>query len=979
MRKRREKKPKKKDLGKVVAEALDNLTFLWREAVRVPRMRAIVALFALVLVVSMLVARQGTTVTRVGAIALLVGSSIAVAALAWRERRTWDDPSLVIERLAGRAMPEQAKKAQRAIALLDEDGEPKEDGTSPALTRMFVARALAAIPNDRIAEAAGRTARRFHLGALGIALATIVAFGTNPWGVIEGFDVLIAHKGEAPFGMRWLEGPKLTARPPDYLHQDERVVRIYGEVSLPRGTVITFRGAQEHAGRRLLLTDGQSEVPFVDDGAGQVVARWPIEGDCELRVLARFGDVRIADSEATSIKSIADKVPIVTLEGAPMQLHLAQMAEDVPIKYEATDDHGLREVDLVLKSGPREERRVLAKLDGETRNDRGGNLLKPTDAFFRKSHGAIEITVEAKDNDPITGPKWGASAPITVLPPDIAEPAAQRMAALRALRDAYVDSLATVVGNDLPTDAQKRLTLLDEERTQHGKNAALLQDTLSRSFAGVRINARLRALLNAEATKVGAAMSTERERPTTATHAALIKAEETMVLVVDGVIRGLGFKDTKEAAKLLADVADDLSLGAMQMQHTSETERGKLRFLAATTVLRGGEKQLVQLGSLGRDLGGAIHAGLARTDRANGSGDLFHAELAARDLAARLHQPDPSFGTKGGGGGHATGESGGQSGEGDPSAMSEAERAQAEAAQEVEDLAQDHAGAMNDVEQALKNAQSQEDLDKLKAEAKEHAKTVREAAKSLPSIGGGSDSWTSKASSARELAEQMARSLEDGNPADAVQSGKNAIAAIDEAKRVAARERYYDDGARDADKRLEDTKKKLEPEVKWAEDQLAEMQKRAAQRAQQDLQKTGDREDKLGERAGKLGDKERDLGADQAANDLDDAQQLAREAAKALQRGDVDTAEKKQRDAQRKLEAAKQALGQDDQEDESPSGPPGQNEGNDNKNDGHVQISKAGDHKGPEDFRRRVIKGLAQPGSAREKEAIKRYAEGLLR
>ena len=317
--------------------------------------------------------------------------------------------------------------------------------------------------------------------------------------MIEGFDVLIAHKGEAPFGMRWLEGPKLTARPPDYLHQDERVVRIYGEVSLPRGTVITFRGAQEHAGRRLLLTDGQSEVPFVDDGAGQVVARWPIEGDCELRVLARFGDVRIADSEATSIKSIADKVPIVTLEGAPMQLHLAQMAEDVPIKYEATDDHGLREVDLVLKSGPREERRVLAKLDGETRNDRGGN-------------------------DPITGPKWGASAPITVLPPDIAEPAAQRMAALRALRDAYVDSLATVVGNDLPTDAQKRLTLLDEERTQHGKNAALLQDTLSRSFAGVRINARLRALLNAEATKVGAAMSTERERPTTATHAALIKA-----------------------------------------------------------------------------------------------------------------------------------------------------------------------------------------------------------------------------------------------------------------------------------------------------------------------------------------------------------------------------------------------------------------------------------------------------------------------
>ena len=36
----------------------------------------------------------------------------------------------------------------------------------------------------------------------------------------------------------------------------------------------------------------------------------------------------------------------------------------------------------------------------------------------------------------------------------------------------------------------------------------------------------------------------------------------------------------------------------------------------------------------------------------------------------------------------------------------------------------------------------------------------------------------------------MANSLEQGNAADAVQSGRNATAALDEAKRTAARERW---------------------------------------------------------------------------------------------------------------------------------------------------------------------------------------------
>src|SRR6202035_1372543 len=110
--------------------------------------------------------------------------------------------------------------------------------------------------------------------------------------------------------------------------------------------------------------------------------------------------------------------------------------EDLPIKYEATDDHGLREVHLVLRSGTREERRVLAHLDGETQSSKGGQMLKLRDPFLRKSHAPVE----AKDNDPLTGPKWGASPALTLIPPDVGEPEARRLAGLRAVRDALVDT-----------------------------------------------------------------------------------------------------------------------------------------------------------------------------------------------------------------------------------------------------------------------------------------------------------------------------------------------------------------------------------------------------------------------------------------------------------------------------------------------------------------------------------------------------------
>jgi hypothetical protein len=398
---------------------------------------------------------------------------------------------------------------------------------------------------------------------------------------------------------------------------------------------------------------------------------------------------------------------------------------------------------------------------------------------------------------------------------------------------------------------------------------------------------------------------------------------------------------------------------------------------AAVLVLDGGGRAMKKLGSLGRDLGEIVEMDLSRVARARKDEDAPHTVLAAQDLAARLRQPDPSFGAHGGRPSHAGGESGG--GRGAPGADSEGEASDVEqafneAAQELEKLAGEHAGHVGKVEQALAAGSTKEDLEALSEEAKKHAQKVRESARPLPTVGGGSDSWTSKGAAAREHAEQMARALEQGNAADAVQSGRNATAALEEAKRAAQRERWGRFGDPAADKTVEEARRGLEAELKWAEEKLDELRKKAAQRAGPELREHGDTEGKLAEKARDIAKKGRDQEGfpPTALEALQGAEQAAREAASALKQGDAEKGLQRQREAQQKLEQAKEALGDGD-------GERGDGEGDRGPSQDHAEIPKADAHKGPEEFRRRVIKGLGQPSGGRLKEAVKRYAEGLLR
>jgi hypothetical protein len=101
-------------------------------------------------------------------------------------------------------------------------------------------------------------------------------------------------------------------------------------------------------------------------------------------------------------------------------------------------------------------------------------------------------------------------------------------------------------------------------------------------------------------------------------------------------------------------------------------------------------------------------------------------------------------------------------------------------------------------------------------------------------------------------------------------------------------------------------------------------------------------------------------------------------AADELRAGDPDKGMAEQKEAQRQLEMARQAMGSNEDGDGT-DGHRGGNDDDPNDPNGHADIPDAQSHKGPEEFRRRVTDGLSQPSSGKLKDAVRRYAAGLLR
>ncbi|HWZ88925.1 MAG TPA: DUF4175 domain-containing protein, partial [Polyangiaceae bacterium] len=700
------------------------------------------------------------------------------------------------------------------------------------LARLHFERQLAKASLDAVDQHASRGASLLRACALGLVLLAALGIGRDPARVLEGLDVLIARAGTAPVPMSWLDLVRVTVQPPAYLHSSDRAIFPGLGSAEAQGSVIVVRGVPLADGRHLVLADGKREVPFVDDGAGGVVARYTLNETADLRVAARFGAVVIPEPDRVTVESVPDAAPVVELEDAPKRIEMRDFDRE-ELRYEASDDHGLREIDLVLRAGGREDRRPLTRLDGETKLERGAYAIEANDAFLRRTFLPVEVTIEARDDDALSGVKWGKSAAFTLIPVPVGEPEAARYQALLAARDALTDLLASELGpHDGVSDADQHQA--DAARTAAA--AATLRAALEQRFPGLHMAPGLKAFLGGQARVLVRALPTP---------ASSMRRTEDVLLAVDAALRGLGNRDAESVSKHLGDAAEEAADGAKQALETERRDAGMHRLAQALGVLDPGAAHLVVLGPLGRDVGSVAQGEIRRIKRARDSGNLLATELAARHLAARLRRPSPSFGTAGGGGV----ESGSSGHSGDNAQASDADKKFDELVGELERLAEEHQKELDLVDHVISDSEKAVDLDDVKQEAADRARQLREKIARLPQFSDDPSSARASAALGREHADAMAQSLSRLALKDAVDSGRHSKSELDDAakkSKTTSSFEYLDDSA------LADARAELDRDLSWAEQTLSRAEKSASDKAQPALQDSSGRERSLAERTANL-------------------------------------------------------------------------------------------------------------------------------
>ncbi|MFO0661888.1 MAG: DUF4175 domain-containing protein, partial [Polyangiaceae bacterium] len=453
-------------------------------------------------------------------------------------------------------------------------------------------------------------------------------------------------------------------------------------------------------------------------------------------------------------------------------------------------------------------------------------MLRSGDRFFQGAFLPIEVTVQARDNDPLTGPKWGVSAAITLMPPTLGEPEAMRFEALSKLRATLTTLLAHRDGNragwvERPSSVDRaKAKEFHELETQ----AALV---MAQRFGSLEVPRRAKTLVDAQLRKINESMKAAAKSPSKSTRASVRTSLEDALLAVDSSLTNLATRDAQSVARRLSKVASEAADGFQVAQGGSEgesAERGLQRAETAVAVLEPSGKALRKLGVLGEDLGSIVANDLRRIKRSREEKSLLHAELAARDLSGRLAHPSPSFSGGSGSSGHGGTESGAGAQDPGDSSASDAEQAMEEGERALDELSREHAGSLENVERALREAAEGEDNEAMRELARKHAEAVRDAVKKLPRRAGDPDSPEGASASAREQAERMADALERGNPADAADAGRSVMKKLAEAEKLAKRDELFGEPV---GKQAREAAGKLESELKWTEEVLEQLKKRA--------------------------------------------------------------------------------------------------------------------------------------------------------
>jgi hypothetical protein len=896
---------------------------------------------------SALIARTGTPAARFAALGLVLVVMSWLALAHARRARQRNRLERVLLQIVKPSDPVAAERSARALRLLAHTETDAHYG-SPELARQFVDETLKSIPLTAIEKRARRFAWLMDglvVLALVASFATAVGAGRS---VVEGVDVALAYRGRAPVKMLWLDVTGVSAQPPGYSRITEHSILFGSHVSELVGTTVSVRGVRARPGVDLVLTDGQHATEFVETGDGEVVAHWALLRSVQLKIAGRFGGTLIEQEDTILVDAEPDETPEVVLENEGQTVRLGRVSR-VELNYHARDDYGLRQIDLVLRTTEREERRTLMRLDGQQRQQSGAYGLNVDDPFLREVHLPTLVRVEARDDNNLIANNWGISGWIKLEPPTPGEPEAERIEVLHQVHSKLVTWLADRVtssnGADLARDREVALGALAQSQTE--------EHELWRWPTQVGL---LLGALNEKLTQISAGGEQE------------LSVLQEATLALDSVILELSQRDARNVSRTLASLADEVALGARQASSTEFQERGERRLDDALLSLPRGGRALGTLGDLGSDLASVVRATLVRIERARAAHDYTHVQLAAEYLSARLRRPEPSAGSAPTGG-VETGAGRGQGSSRQRAASSNAAQRIERLLMELLQLRQEHRSGLELLERTVSaSGPDTSAKDAMSSGDSEEAARLRRAAESLPYLGAEPDSALSSQVVAREQALGAAESIQRNRTGDALERVRAARDAVAEALLRSRREH-----------RVTEIDQKG---LRLLDEELIRQARILEQAVDRERKETGRRAaDQLPEQVGaerQLAKRERRDDAvipEGLRRDLEHAAGFMDLASDALENKDGTQALEQERRAQELLDHVDAQRPSRTAERDKENG---QAKPSTSSNQGTV--TPTGDPEAAARFRSRVQQGLStQTPTGELGSAIRRYAEGLLR
>jgi len=260
-----------------------------------------------------------------------------------------------------------------------------------------------------------------------------------------------------------------------------------GDIAALAGTVVTVTGELVHPLQSAVFSlDNGSPVPIQLLANGQVQASWTLLEEDTYHTEGESPSGRtLRERTDRSMDVLPDHPPTMTLRSPEGDLEV-NLEDQVKLIYQASDDFGLSQIDLVVQNlgGGDPYKALVQRLDAE-RLYRGETTFDIRDANPEPGD-VLELTLVAYDQDTINGPNQGRSATVRLEIWSPQEKHDELVDAIAELMDDMLNLLADRLENPLETGKKPSWKKgLDATSVTHRQTLTFL-DTLERILLDIR-------------------------------------------------------------------------------------------------------------------------------------------------------------------------------------------------------------------------------------------------------------------------------------------------------------------------------------------------------------------------------------------------------------------------------------------------------------------------------------------------------------